>query len=747
MTTARRAGAWRVFAAVAVVGLILAAVAAYEGRHFARRVARKLRRWTGSHGLASSPAPAPVPLPDAPVPTAAAHPEDIVEMVYDASLRNGWNDYGWATRELGKGPAKVNFSNFGGWIIAKPALDASFGALVLRVKLAPGEADYLDVHVESASENGFPHVKIGHAHALHLSGVLEGWDEVQIPMDLLDPDGARFDRIVFFTHGKGSDDWTLLDGVGFTRAAPAANRLDPATYASHEKTASLRVRCDAPATPISPFIYGIAYDFQNDSNAYQWQIGATIRRWGGNCATRYNWQIHAWNLDSDWFFENVSVLPYTTFLTGNAEHHVASALTVPMMGWVAKDTTSASFPVDAFGPQGSTDPWHPKNGNGTRDGKPIAAGPPTRTSVAITPEFVRQWVEKIRADDARTGRRSVDQYILDNEPGIWHLTHRDAHPEPLSYDELVDKTIRFGTAVRQADPQATIAGPAEYGWLGYLYSGKDTENDWAKADRKAHGDVPFVEWYLRKLREYEEKTGIRVLDVLDLHYYPSQPEGPPSGVVEAAARRIRSTRSLWDPGYEDESWIHEKIRLLPRMREWVDKNYPGRGISIGEWNFYGPDHPSGALAAAEALGRFAQFGVTSAFFWTFPAKNALTAQGFLAYRNFDGKGGRFLDYFVPVDASGPVSFFASRDSEGKHMVLVAINASPDEAVMAKLDLSTCGTPTSAAAFGYVKGSSAIAAFPTAPESSAGTTAQLLPPYSITVVDLRFAEPVGAPAAR
>ena len=77
------------------------------------------------------------------------------------------------------------------------------------------------------------------------------------------------------------------------------------------------------------------------------------------------------------------------------------------------------------------------------------------------------------------------------------------------------------------------------------------------------------------------------------------------------------------------------------------------------------------------------------------------------------------------------------------MVLVAINASPDEAVMAKLDLSTCGTPTSAAAFGYVKGSSAIAAFPNAPESSAGTTAQLLPPYSITVLIL----PREAPGAK
>src|SRR5262249_14601537 len=147
-------------------------------------------------------------------------------------------------------------------------------------------------------------------------------------------------------------------------------------------------------------------------------------------------------------------------------------------------------------------------------------GPPTRTSVAFTPEMLKKWVESIATLDKVSGKRSVHQYILDNEPALWQNTHRDVRPEALSYDELVDRTIRYGTAIRQADPNAVIAGPAEWGWLGYIYSGKDSLNNWAKADRKAHGDVPLIEWYLQKLREHEAKTGVRVLDVVDLHYYP-----------------------------------------------------------------------------------------------------------------------------------------------------------------------------------------------------------------------------------
>ena len=65
-----------------------------------------------------------------------------------------------------------------------------------------------------------------------------------------------------------------------------------------------------------------------------------------------------------------------------------------------------------------------------------------------------------------------------------------------------------------------------------------------------------------------------------------------------AARRIRATRSLWDPTYVDESRIAEPIRLIPRMQKLIEANYPELGLSIGEYDFGGEDHMSGALALA-----------------------------------------------------------------------------------------------------------------------------------------------------
>jgi hypothetical protein len=175
------------------------------------------------------------------------------------------------------------------------------------------------------------------------------------------------------------------------------------------------------------------------------------------------------------------------------------------------------------------------------------------------------------------------------------------------------------------------------------------------------------------------------------------------------------------------------------MREWIDKSCPGKGISIGEWNFGGEKDITGALATAEALGRFAQFGVTSAFYWTAPEAGTPSSLGFLAYRNFDGKGGHFLDWYVPTSAPDGVSVFASRDSqEGKHLVLVALNLSPENALSAQFDVASCGTLTSQRTYSYVGGSGGFAAADSS--GSVAGRAMLeapLPPWSVTVVDVHL----------
>jgi hypothetical protein len=664
---------------------------------------------------------------------------EVAEAIYDGALANGWQDWGWATREVPEaGAARIRFSDNGGWILAKPGLTGAYGGVVFRVKTPNVQGDFLELRVESNGSAIFPRVKVS---AQHRTDVGDGWTEVFVPMDQLNPDGLAFDRVILRALRAVSSDWVLLDKIALTKAAGMAATAS----ASNAKPVRIRIACEARATKISPLIYG--FGGGDDRQPWQWEMGATVHRWGGNGTSRYNWQTSVANAAQDWFFENRAQPSYARFLSDNAAHETLSALTVPMLGWVAKDATSYSFPVTAYGPQSKTDPWHPDVGNGTNlSGGKIPPGSPTRTSIPAPPEWIKGWISAIVERDAEAGKRSVYEYILDNEPMLWNATHRDVRPEPLGYDELLERTIQYGTAIRQADPGALIAGPAEWGWSGYFFSAKDLATSFGtRPDRRAHENVGLVEWYLRKLREHEQNTGVRILDVLDLHYYPQAENVYDNGAggsdPKTAALRLRSTRSLWDESYVDESWINESVHLLPRMRAWIDKNYPGRAISVGEWNFGGEGHITGALATAEALGRFAQFGVTSAFYWAVPPARSPTIQGFLTYRDFDGKGGRFLDWYVPSTPTPEMSLFVSRDSEGKHLVAVAVNMSPDTAVLAQLDLHSCGAISSRQAYVYSQSAPGFAPSES-PKERPSSASRVLPPWSITVLAIGLAAPLG-----
>jgi hypothetical protein len=542
------------------------------------------------------------------------------------------------------------------------------------------------------------------------------------------------------------DGGTVVQAAVITEAV-AARVAGPVTTAKMAGMANpMAVECKSPGQPVSPTIFGIAFA---DADA---DLGATAHRWGGNTTTRYTPKLgDAWNSGNDWFFENAKIDSYEVFLSKVADKGGVAAITVPIMGWVAKDTTSASFPVSAFGPQEKTDPYHADFGNGKKpDGKtPIAPGDPTRTSVKLSPEEVGAWVAKIKAADAKRGKKLVFEYILDNEPMLWNSTHRDVHPDPATYDELLEKTIAYGTAIRKADPDAIIAGPAAWGWPAYSFSAKDAAAGFrSKPDRKAHGDEPLLAWYLKKLAEHEKKTGVRVLDVLDVHLYPQADgvQGPDGQGGDGGGntdrptndRRYRVTRSLWDRNYEDESWIKEAVYLIPRMKELIAQNYPGRGLQIGEYNFGAEAHPAGGVALAEALGRFAQQGLSHAFYWTWPKKPKPAYWAFRAYRNYDGKGGHFLGEIVPSSAPAGTSLYASREvgAGGKtKWVLVALNFSADRPHDARIELQGCAAPAPASVRSFVYTGDEAGFIPGDAKVEGTALVTKLPPTSITVLEI------------
>jgi hypothetical protein len=675
----------------------------------------------GANSGGSSDAPAAVPS------ARALRELDVAMAIYDGKLGGGWEDWGWGPHQLGGGPARIVFEGYGGIILRHPELPWQYGAVAFRYKAPAGYDDFLQVSLrwQGAQDDAFPVVVV---EPRHIAALPEGWREVLIEWKELNPAQRAFDRVMISAAKAVGGEPVLLDHVVLTKPGAA---LPPPIGG---RDAALRVTCNGRSHAIPELIYGAASD--------EWSSGQSAKRMGGNTYSRFNWELGAWNVGKDWFFENVAQKNLFEDVDGAAKRKQPLVLSVPMIGWVAKDTSSFGFPRSKFPEQRKFDAHRADAGDGVRpDGKPLTPGSPELTSIPAPPELIGKWVSKLVEQDRARGGRSVSMYMLDNEPSLWNETHRDVHPEPLGYDELLERSIKYAEAIRAADPDGLIAGPAEWGWLGYMYSGKDREAGVAKQpDRLAHGGVPLVPWYLKKLAEHANTSGKRLLDVLDLHFYPAANNVYGSNTDPTTVElRLRSTRALWDEGYRDESWINEPIALIPRMRGWVNANYPGLKLAIGEWCFGAENHISGGLATAEALGRFGQKGLDAAFFWGDLKQGNPTYWAFRAFRNFDDKGGRFQDISVPTQETDKVSLFASRDASGTHLVLILVNRDPNSSVNAKIDLQSCGRVLSSKLLSYSGGMNGLAEVRS--ESSEAGVGGVLDSYSISVFDIQVEKPM------
>jgi hypothetical protein len=167
---------------------------------------------------------------------------------------------------------------------------------------------------------------------------------------------------------------------------------------------------------------------------------------------------------------------------------------------------------------------------------------------------------------------------------------------------------------------------------------------------------------------------VRLLNYFTLHYYP-QALGvtlSPAGNAQTQALRLRTTRSLWDPTYVDESWIGEPVRLIPRMREWVNQHYPGTRLALTEYNFGGLEHVNGALTQADVLGIFGREGLDFATLWSPPEATQPGAFAFRMYRNYDGSGGAFGETGVRAqsDDQARLSVYAATRADGALTIMV-----------------------------------------------------------------------------
>ena len=448
----------------------------------------------------------------------------------------------------------------------------------------------------------------------------------------------------------------------------------------------------ANRNPISPLIYGTAFAASNQLA----DLGFTMNRSGGNEESTYNWEINAHGKGSDWYFESY---PDSSATPGeSADSVVANSkmggaqplITIPMIGWAPivgpGRTILPSYSIAKYGAQTGYDPYFPNAGDGklASDGVLITWNDKTDAHTSVDTNFQMGYVGHLTNTWGVSTNGGVTYYIMDNEHSLWSSTHQDIHPVGPTMREIFGDIVAYASMVKSMDPNALVAGPEEWGWLGYLYSGYDQQwagqnNNYNPAqypDRGSNGGWDYMPWLLNQLRQYNATNGQRLLDYFTLHCYP-QEGGVGGDAVDTATELLRnqSTRQLWDSNYVDPSWIDSVIMLIPRMSKWAATYYPGTKIGITEYNWGAEAYMNGATAQADVLGIFGSQGLDLATRWGTPASGTPTYLAMKMYRNYDSRGHAFGD--ISMLAGGPdadnVAVFAAQRSADAAMTLMVVN--------------------------------------------------------------------------
>lgn len=501
--------------------------------------------------------------------------------------------------------------------------------------------------------------------------------------------------------------------------------------AKSEETVHMNIIIDlaSESKPISPYIYGI--NQYGNQNKYT-QVAATAVRQGGNRTSAYNWENNASNAGADWHHMSDDHLSssdapgaaVTAFVNEANFYKIPYRLTtLQLLGYVAADKNGEVTEAE-------TAPSPRWNKVILTKNAPYTLTPDLNDGVVYMDEYVNFIVQTFGGSSDPKG---IQGYSLDNEPALWGHTHGRVHPDPVTIAELAEKSVEMSKAVKKLDPGAEVFGPSLYGYTAFdhLADGDDS-HEWEDL-KAAKGYHWYLDCYLDQMRQASEEAGVRLLDVLDIHYYSESAR-------VGAEDRVQSVRTLYEKGFRENSWIGqwcmENVPILPTIQASINQYYPGTKLAITEYNFGGED-VSATIAMVEALGCYADAGIYLATLW---GGNGYQFAGINLYNNYDNKGAGFGDLLIPArsDDVSLCSAYAALSSKQEGVLTVSLtNKSETEALTATLHLSGGAQEyTSTAVYAVYGNSSKIQLLEGAAVIAGNQVQVTLPAYCAAMVVLK-----------
>ncbi len=380
---------------------------------------------------------------------------------------------------------------------------------------------------------------------------------------------------------------------------------------------------------VSPYIYG-------RNNSYSNSFGTTssasdmvlfkeaglrlARENGGNNATKYNWRKKI-SSHPDWY-NNVYDRDWTTL----SQTIVANAPDMQVMWAFQLIGKVASNKNNNFNDWGYNQSqwWSGCTQNLAGGGTVNAAGGSVATvngnpalytvdwPADSTTAILKHW---FGANGAELNSGNFIYWNMDNEPEIWNGTHDDVMPTLLTASAFMDKYFAVAKKARALYPGIKLCGPVcanEWQWY-----------KWGSESLMIDGKYYcWLEYFLKKVAEEQKATGVRLLDVVDIHWYPGETSATDilqlyrifydKTYVYPGANGVKTINGGWDTSQTKEF-------IFQRIADWLTQYFGenhGIGIGLSESGIESTDANINSVLYASLLGTFANNGVELYTPWT-----------------------------------------------------------------------------------------------------------------------------------
>ncbi|HEV7380129.1 MAG TPA: glycoside hydrolase family 44 protein, partial [Dyadobacter sp.] len=393
---------------------------------------------------------------------------------------------------------------------------------------------------------------------------------------------------------------------------------------------TVEIDADAEVKSISPYLYGRNNSFSSTNP--NWTLPAEdlvrltdagvtfFRESGGNNSSKYNWRKKL-SSHPDWY-NNV----YTNNWDQAAQTlqknfpEAQGMWAFPLLGYAAK-TNSANF---ADWDYNRSQWWEGVSQNLAGKGTPNFSGTKAKVEGDIN-----LYLEKWDADSAvaildhwfsdkglSLKKEKIRYWNVDNEPEIWSGTHDDVMPKQITAQEFMQRYITLAKKAKAKDPEIKLVGPVTANeWQWYNWDGKTiTENG---------KNYPWLEYFIKTVADEQKKSGVRLLDVLDIHFYPSSKKA--EEIVQMHRVYFDKTYNFPEAngvktingGYDNNI---TKEYIFARCNDWLTQHMgAGHGVTLGVTETGIDDSITPSVTAvwyASTIGEFMKNGVEIFTPWT-----------------------------------------------------------------------------------------------------------------------------------